>query len=141
MAASQNVRIKPGDIILLRTGYTEWYDQASDDDRARLIKAGAFMGVEASMDAVRWLWNSHVAAVATDAPGFEVCPVAFGHPTKVVLHEWILVHFGMPLGELWNLEGLARLCRDQGRWSFLLTSAPLHVFGGVASPPNALAIL
>ena len=46
----------------------------------------------------------------------------------------------MPIGELWDLEGLAAECELQKRWSFFLSSAPLNVPGGIASPPNVLAI-
>ncbi|OQV00820.1 hypothetical protein CLAIMM_06268 [Cladophialophora immunda] len=141
MAKHFNVEIQQGDILLLRTGYSAWYNSASPEERIRVIKGEAFIGVEESMASVRWLWNKHIAAVATDAPGFEVCPVPWGDESKVVLHEWILVHFGMPLGELWNLEDLSGLCQQERRWSFFFTSAPLHVIGGVASPPNAIAVL
>jgi hypothetical protein len=48
--------------------------------------------------------------------------------------------WGMPIGEMWDLEALAAECEKQQRWTFFLTSAPLNVTGGVASPPNALAI-
>ncbi|OAG37617.1 hypothetical protein AYO21_08225 [Fonsecaea monophora] len=135
------VEIRQGDILLLRTGYSKWYKSCSAEERTRVIKGEAFIGVEESMASARWLWNKHLAAVATDAPGFEVCPVPWGDESKVVLHEWILVHFGMPLGELWNLEDLSVLCQQERRWSFFFTSAPLNVIGGVASPPNALAVL
>jgi hypothetical protein len=49
--------------------------------------------------------------------------------------------WGTPIGELWNLEQLAEVCKKENKYSFFLTSAPLNVHGGVASPPNALAIL
>ena len=48
--------------------------------------------------------------------------------------------WGMPMGELWDLEELAEECKRQNRWSFFFTSSPLNIQGGVASPPNALAI-
>lgn len=46
----------------------------------------------------------------------------------------------MPIGECWDLEELSRTCQALGRWSFMLTSQPLYVPGGVASPANAMAI-
>lgn len=46
----------------------------------------------------------------------------------------------MPIGELFDLEDLADQCEKTQRWSFFFTSEPLNVVGGVASPPNALAI-
>lgn len=58
----------------------------------------------------------------------------------VVLHPWLLSMFGMPIGELWYLKALSEHCKKSGRYSFLLTSAPLNIPGLVGSPPNALAI-
>jgi len=46
----------------------------------------------------------------------------------------------MPIGEMFDLERLAEECEKRGRWSFFVTSAPLRVPGGIASPPNAIAI-
>jgi hypothetical protein len=38
------------------------------------------------------------------------------------------------------LEALSGECELQKRCSFLLTRAPLNIPGGIASPPNALAV-
>jgi hypothetical protein len=57
------------------------------------------------------------------------------------LHDHCLAMWGTPIGELWNLEELAEVCKREKKYSFFLTSAPLNVHGGVASPPNALAIM
>ncbi|KAJ9625964.1 hypothetical protein H2204_010263 [Knufia peltigerae] len=141
VAKHQNLELRPGDILLLRGGWTRWYYDASPEERREKLDKTAFIGVERSMEMVRFLWNQHISAVATDSIGFEQCPVPFGQKGAVVLHEWILAHWGMPLGELWNLEGLSELCKKQNQWSFLFTSAPLYVPGGVASPPNAIALL
>lgn len=43
-------------------------------------------------------------------------------------------------GELFALDDLAAVCKSAGRYSFFFTSAPLNIPGGVASPPNGLAI-
>ena len=48
--------------------------------------------------------------------------------------------FGMAIGELWDLKDLAAHCKKTGRYSFMLTSAPLNISGLIGSPPNALAI-
>lgn len=57
------------------------------------------------------------------------------------LHEYLLALWGCPLGELWDLEELAAKCRKSGKWTFLLTSSPTNVNGGVGSHANAIAIL
>ena len=56
------------------------------------------------------------------------------------LHFHMLAFFGMPIGEMWNLEGLAADCAADKRYEFFLTSAPLNIPGGVGSPPNAIAV-
>ncbi len=39
-----------------------------------------------------------------------------------------------------DLEKLAKTCKEKGRWTFFVTSAPNHCEGGVSSHGNALAI-
>jgi hypothetical protein len=45
----------------------------------------------------------------------------------------------MPLGEMFVLDGLARMCEAEGRWDFFFTCLPLPVTGGVGSPVMPLA--
>lgn len=47
----------------------------------------------------------------------------------------------MPMGELFDLRELAVICEREKRYTFFFTSMPLYVNGGIASPPNAQAIL
>lgn len=141
VAKFQGTELRTGDILLIRSGYLEWFNQASPEERRAGLEKGDLIGMESSMTSVKWLWNHHFAAVATDAIGFEPCPIHFSDPDATRLHDWLLGHWGTPIGELWNLEKLSDLCQKMGQWSFFFTSAPLHVFGGVGSPPNAIAIL
>ncbi|KIY01416.1 uncharacterized protein Z520_02968 [Fonsecaea multimorphosa CBS 102226] len=141
VARYQNLELKTGDILIIRSGFTAWHDSTPSAERAKSLDRGEFIGVEASMKSVKWLWNHHFAAVAGDSLGFEVCPAPFGNKDKVCLHEWLLTHWGCPIGELWNLEKLSKACAEAKQWSFFFTSAPLHVFGGVGTTPNAIAIL
>jgi hypothetical protein len=63
-----------------------------------------------------------------------------GPVSGLVLHQYFLAMFGMPIGELWDLEALSKTCSRFGRYSFMLTSTPLNVPGSIGSPPNAIAI-
>jgi hypothetical protein len=63
-----------------------------------------------------------------------------GTIAELVLHQYFLSLFGMSIGELWDLKALSEKCKELGRYSFLLTSAPLNVAGSIGSPPNALAL-
>lgn len=86
---------------------------------------------------LRWIWNSF-SAVAGDQPSFESWPAPPEAP--YALHEVLLAGWGCPIGELFDLEKLAEHCKREGRWSFFVSSEPCNVPGGVASPPNVLAI-
>ncbi|KAI9690533.1 MAG: hypothetical protein M1822_009496 [Bathelium mastoideum] len=144
VAAEQGTRFLPGDVLLVRTGLVRWYKHASPAEREEKLQpeggALACAGVEGSEATLRWLWNGRFAAVAGDGMGWEVVPPKKGEGDRAFLHEWLLPMWGMPIGEWWDLEELSAVCEREGRWSFFLTSAPLNVLGGVASPPNALAI-
>jgi hypothetical protein len=82
----------------------------------------------------------HVAAIAADNPAVEAWPPAAFDDPDAFLHRRLLPLLGLPLGELWDLDALADDCAADSVHVCLLTSAPLNVRGGVASPPNALAI-
>jgi kynurenine formamidase len=75
IAAEQNLEFQDGDILIVRTGWTKWYDEASDEDRLKYVTNGKeWIGVEGCQETVQWLWDSHFAAVAGDNIGFEVWP-------------------------------------------------------------------
>ena len=93
------------------------------------VRADAnFVGVEATQDSLRWLWENRFAAVASDNPAFERGPVnaSFNHE-DINLHQWCLAGWGLPIGELFDLEKLADECRRLGRWTFFVSSVPLKV--------------
>ncbi|KAF7919563.1 hypothetical protein BELL_0014g00120 [Botrytis elliptica] len=139
IAKEQGVVFKEADILIVRSGFVKWYEEASTEERIRGAKnAHEFVGVKACEETVEWIWNQHFSAVAGDTVGFESWPPEAN--TGSVLHDWLLALFGCPIGELWNLEELAKVCAEQNRYSFFFTSAPLNFPGGVASPPNAVSI-
>jgi len=86
---------------------------------------------------VDWLHDSYFSAVAGDAPSFEAWPTM--RKDGKMLHEFVLALWGMPLGEMFDLEKLAETCRRKGRWTFFFSSAPANVKGGVSSHANAQA--
>ena len=133
------VTLQTGDILLIRIGWTKFYLSASDEIKAELANETIVPGIEGSDRTARWLWDNHFAAVASDSPALEALPKPPGEEAEF-LHFHMLAFFGMPIGEMWNLEELADDCATDGNYDFFLTSAPLNIPGGVGSPPNALAI-
>ena len=143
IAEAQGTALQQGDILLVRTGWMQWYEQQGLERRQEVARVAVAQtmegpGLEASEDMARFLWNSHVAAAATDTSTFEAWPHRF-RPGEY-LHMDVLALLGIPIGEMWYLDALAADCAEDGVYEFLLTSAPLNKVGGIASPPNALAI-
>ncbi|KAI6784013.1 uncharacterized protein J7T54_004559 [Emericellopsis cladophorae] len=137
IAKECNITFRPGDILLIRVGWTKWYDEHGVQDRNKYVThAYAWAGLKGCEETLEWLWDNHFAAVASDNNGVEVVPME----DRWRLHDFLLAGWGMPMGELWDLETLSRECERQQRWTFFLTSAPLNLPGGCASPPNAIAI-
>lgn len=145
VAKSQGVVFKTGDVLIVRTGFTEALTGKTGEQQQQLLSTGRRCGVEGSMKSARWIWNHHFSAVAGDTSGFEAVPPlrpdgTEGNSSQLVLHQYLLSLFGMPIGEFWDLKALSDTCRELKRYTFLLTSSPLNVAGSIASPPNALAL-
>lgn len=141
----QQVELALGDILVVRTGWVDWYRSLGADQREALrgtVKTGegalGCPGLRGDEDMSRWLWNSGLAAVAADNPTVEALPV---DRNDGFLHRRALPLLGMSFGELWSLKELSERCHRLGRYTFLLTSAPLNIPAGVASPANVLAVL
>ncbi|WP_202968406.1 hypothetical protein [Pseudonocardia sp. HH130629-09] len=57
-----------------------------------------------------------------------------------MMHQELIAKLGVVLGEPWNLDALVADSRAAGGWTSLTVVKPLHLVGGVGSPPNATAI-
>lgn len=143
--AAQGTTVRRGDILLFRTAWLEWYRSLPDEERVELATrlnedrfSARLPGLDPSQDMVGWLWDHRIAAVAVDNPTAEALPYLRDEGWA---HHRLLVLLGLPLGELWDMHRLSAACAEAGRHSFLLTTAPINVPQGVASPANAYAIL
>ena len=138
--AAQGTTLKPGSILLVRTGFMESYEALSAEEKKAYAPMEKMQsaGIEASREMVQWLWDRRVAAIGTDCPGVEAFP--FDFMSENPLHYRALPLLGLPLGELFVLKPLAEDCAADGRYEFMVVSAPLNLEGGIASPPNAVAI-
>jgi kynurenine formamidase len=127
------VSVGPGDIVLVRTGQLA---------RVRRDGWGGYAGGPApglSFTCARWLHRTEIAAIATDTWGFEVRPNEFDHAFQP-LHQVVIPHIGLYIGEMWDTEALAADCAADGRYEFWLTAAPIPVTGAVGAPVNPIAI-
>ncbi|PYH37038.1 uncharacterized protein BO87DRAFT_374085 [Aspergillus neoniger CBS 115656] len=140
IAKECGITFQKGDILFVRIGVTKEWDTAMTDDQKRQYSdnpSPEHAGVEATTDVLRWLWDTRFAAIASDAISWEVYPP---QSPDLFLHEYVLAGWGMPIGELFDLEALSQVCQDLQRWSFFVASIPLNMPGGVSSPPNIMAI-
>jgi kynurenine formamidase len=122
-----------GDIAVVRTGQYA---------RTRREGWGEYAGGAApglSFTTVDWLHSSEIAAIATDTWGFEVRPNEFDVAFQP-LHQVVIPHIGLFIGEMWAPDELAAACAADGRYDFLLVAAPLPITGAVGSPVNPIAI-
>jgi len=97
------------------------------------------IGLEPSREMAAWLWDNRVAALGVDNTSVEPLPMRRDAEGRS-FHERALPMLGLPLGEIFVLAPLAEDCARDGRYEFMLVSCPLNLEGGVASPPNAVAI-
>jgi hypothetical protein len=86
---------------------------------------------------IRTGWTGWYMTLEADNMALEAVPIDEGPDS---LHRLLIPGLGMPIGEYFWLDGLAAACARDQRWTFMFTSAPLNIVGGVGSPPNALAI-
>ncbi|MFD7961251.1 cyclase family protein [Streptomyces zaomyceticus] len=132
-AEAQGVIVGRGDIVLVRTGQLARVRRDGWGDYA----GGAAPGL--SFTTASWLHGSEIAAIATDTWGFEVRPNEFDHAFQP-LHQVVIPHIGLLIGEMWDLEALAEDCAADGVYEFWLTAAPLPITGAVGSPVNPVAV-
>jgi kynurenine formamidase len=126
VAESQNVTFRPSDILFIRSGFTKALAQLSPEESNAYATKPAMhgIGVEAGEEMLKWIWEREFAAVAGDMLAFESLP--FASQTHW-MHEWLLAGWGMPIGELFDLERLSEVCREKGKWEFFFSSVPLKV--------------
>ncbi|MGZ4714854.1 MAG: cyclase family protein [Acidimicrobiia bacterium] len=120
----------PGDVVLVRTGQMHWLRVG---DRNRYADVSPGLG----LDAVEWLRDHDIAAIANDTHVFEPYPCPGPNPYLFPTHMIELRDVGMPQGQQWDLDELARDCAEDGVYEFLLAATPLPVTrasGGMVAP-------
>jgi hypothetical protein len=144
--ASQGGDIQIGDILLIRSGWIEDYYRRTPEEAIRLalrseetsdnneVQSSAGLKQEEAM--IDWLHDCYFSAVGGDAPSFERWPPA----EEYYLHEYLLALWGVPIGEMIDLEKCSQLAKKNKRWAFFLSSAPANCPQGVSSPVNGTAI-
>jgi kynurenine formamidase len=123
--ASAGLNVQPGDVVLLRTGWSRYWDNPG-----RFISQVHSPGP--GLEAARWLSERRIFAAGSETAPFEFVP----NPSMSV-HVHLLVDNGIHIIECLNLEELSA----SGAREFLFVAAPLRIRGGTASPIRPIALL
>lgn len=124
-AQAHGVQIERGDVVLLRTGWGRFWDDA----RRYIAEA---RGPGPQEPAARWLSSRGIFAAGSDTVAFEMVP-----STAMPVHVHLLVDSGIHIIECLDLEELAA----QRVYSFVFAAAPLKIRGGTGSPMRPLALV
>ncbi|MFJ6027337.1 cyclase family protein [Pseudarthrobacter sp. NPDC092424] len=145
--AAQSLIPRPGDILMLHTGWCEWFLALAPGEKQRIRDSRKATGVAQSREFLAWAWDSRFAVIAADNFAVECLPAIAYSPFRNsapndhgMMHQDLLAKLGVPLGELWKLGPLARHMRSSGNWDSFVSIKPLNITGGTGSPANATAI-
>jgi kynurenine formamidase len=125
----QGVRVASGDAIFLRTGMERMEAELGEQD----IYPRAGMHAECA----EWMHTRQVSLYGGDC--IEKLPYPSESLTSAV-HMIVLASMGLPILDWPALTELASTCERLKRWDYLLTTAPLRLPGGTASPINPLCL-
>jgi len=104
-AKRQEVRLQPGDVVLVRTGTLRfWNEDGSDHDKlAQHDSAGI------TLETARFLVEQHgTMMIGSDTSGLEQSPAPQGSDSFIPVHKYLLVEQGVHIAEFHYLEDLAR---------------------------------
>jgi kynurenine formamidase len=123
--AAAGIDIGAGDVVLLRTGWSKYWD-----DPAKFISQVHSPGP--AIEGARWLGARKVFAAGSETAPFELAP-----SPEMAVHVHLLVEKGIHIIECLNLEELAA----SGTREFLFVATPLKIRGGTASPIRPVALV
>jgi kynurenine formamidase len=128
---AQSVQVRPGDILLVRTGHTRRLAELgpwnTGEAKAGLHPAVALLLAEREVAVLGCDTNSDAALSHVQDVDFPV-------------HVLTINALGLYLLDYLQLDDLAARCDLEARWEFLCAIAPLPVPGGTGSPVNPIAV-
>jgi kynurenine formamidase len=135
-AKAQGVTIEPRDILVIRTGWLNYFYSVSSEE---FYDGFTEPGLTYSPELVEWFQRMEIPNLVTDTIANEVTtdPVS---GVALPLHCALMRNLGVTLTEICDLDKLAAACAADGRWSFLYTAAPLKVVEGTGAPVNPVVI-
>lgn len=127
--ARAGVKVRTGDIVLIRTG--RWARRAALGP----WDMSSFAGLHASC--MPWFKRRDIAILGSDSAS-DVIPSQIEGVTMPV-HQITVVAMGVWILDVLDLERAGSECQQRNRWEFMLTAGPLRIVGGTGSPLNPIA--
>ncbi|EKN70994.1 putative cyclase [Neobacillus bataviensis LMG 21833] len=125
-AEKQGVTIQENDIVLVRTGWIQHFENNE-------VYTGHHDGCPGlNVDGAKWISSKKVLMAGADTLAFEVWP---SPDTPVHIH--LIAENGIPIMEMVNLEELAK----EKVYDFTFIMIPLNIVGGTASPIRPIAVI
>ncbi|HEX3925019.1 MAG TPA: hypothetical protein VHY31_22235 [Streptosporangiaceae bacterium] len=131
MMYNGRLTVRPGDALLLRTGYGRKKRERGDD-----VPGHGHAGWHASCLPSVHEWGASLLGADTAQ---DVVPSGYD-AVRVPVHAVGITAMGLPLLDNADLEELARQCEHHQRWEFFFTLAPLAFTGATGSAVNPLAV-
>jgi len=123
--AAQGSEIRKGDVVLLRTGWARYFEDARQYVRDA-------HGPGPSLAGAQWLSVRGIFAAGSDTVAFEKVPAP-----AMPAHVHLLVDSGIHIIECLNLEELSA----DGVWEFAFVAAPMKIRGATGAPVRPLALV
>ena len=130
VAEAQSVSIKPGDAVVIRSGWSAYWNDSSK-----------YIGNETGVpgpdeSAAKWLSKQGIGFTGHDSMAYEYLAPGSGH-ALLPAHTHLLVDSGIHIIENMDMDELASL----GVYKFLFVCLPLKFVGGTGSPVRPIAII
>ena len=127
--ARSGARIKAGDVVLVRTGWSAFW---SDSPRYLGLNSAGAPGP--GVAGGQWLAERKPFSVGSDTSAFEVMN---HHNITLEVHLVLIAQNGIHIIENLNLEELGR----EARGAFAFLAVPVRITGATGSPVRPLALL
>ena len=102
---AQNVELRPGDVVLFRTGTLRYWGP----DGADHAKIGEHDSAGITLDTAKYLVQQFgTIMIGSDTSGLEQGPAPVGSDTFIPVHKYLLVEQGVHIAEFHYLEDLAK---------------------------------
>ncbi len=126
--ARQGVDVKPGDALLVRTGWMRWFTE----DPAKFMSGEP--GITA--DVIEWAYEKRLSFIAVDQWSSEVVPMVDSEE-KWPVHCEAIAKRGFTWGQDFDMEALAEDCKTDTIYEFLFIDSCPKITGitqGISAP-------